>query len=134
MKLIHKVKKPTAFVFNYLTEMQKFVSVHPVIYKIESLEGDEYLVYEKLKFGFIPYSFTYKVTVEGNAELSTVVIKATVMKLVNIEMIFELKPEGENCIVNETINFKTILPVVSLMTKIFKEQHTRLFMNIGEVK
>ena len=68
MNLVHLVKKSPDFVFGYLTDMQKFVSVHPVIFKIENLKGREYLVYEKLKLGFIPYSFTYKVTVEGNEE------------------------------------------------------------------
>src|SRR5690606_40899548 len=46
-------------VFDYLTDMQKFVLVHPVISKIDSTGQESYLVHETLKFGFVPFSFTY---------------------------------------------------------------------------
>ena len=36
-------------VFSFLSDMQKFAEVHPVIYKIEKKGENEYLFFEKLK-------------------------------------------------------------------------------------
>ena len=35
MDLLFKLNKPPDLIFDYLTDMQKFVSVHPVISKID---------------------------------------------------------------------------------------------------
>jgi carbon monoxide dehydrogenase subunit G len=56
MTLPHHVDKPSDFIFDYLSDMQKFVSVNSVINKIVSLGGQQYKGYETLKIGFIPYS------------------------------------------------------------------------------
>ena len=57
MKLSFRIHKKSDLVFDYLTDMQKFVSVHPVISKIDNTGQESYLVHETLKFGFIPFSF-----------------------------------------------------------------------------
>jgi carbon monoxide dehydrogenase subunit G len=64
MKLSFKIHNNIDLIFGYLTNMQKFVSVHPVISKIDNTSNKNYLVDETLKFGFIPFSFTYPVTFE----------------------------------------------------------------------
>lgn len=132
MNLKFNVKQPLAVVFDYLTDMQKFVSVHPVIFKINRLDGNNYLVYEKLNF--IPFPFTYKVTVTGNSGNGTVTIKALVIKMVKIEMNYTLKELEGFTQINEVIHFETFLPVKSIMGKIFKTQHKKLFMNIENIK
>lgn len=132
MTLQFKLHQPADLVFNYLTDMQKFVSVHPVITKIEQTKDGNYLVYETLKFGFLPFSFTYSAAVEGNFEAKTVVIRATVMKITKIEMHFVIKAEKDGSTnIEETIHFKSPLPIKWLMQRIFKTQHEQLFKNIG---
>ena len=59
MVLTYSINKPVEIVYDCLTDMQKFVSVHPIIYKIENKGENEYLVFETLKVLFIPVSFTY---------------------------------------------------------------------------
>jgi carbon monoxide dehydrogenase subunit G len=130
MNLSFRIKKSSPFVFEYLTDMQKFVSVHPVIYKIDNRGKDSYLVYETLKFGFIPFSFTYPVTIEKNSKDKIVLIRAIVMKLTKIEMKFVLKTDGYFTVVEENIQFKSPLPVKNIMQGIFRKQHTQLFKNI----
>lgn len=66
MNLIFKIDQTTEIVFDYLTDMQKFVSVHAVISKIDRVSENNYLVHETLKVGFIPFSFTYPVFIEHN--------------------------------------------------------------------
>ena len=46
------------------------------------------------------------------------------------EPIFEIKEESNYSSVYESIQFKSVLPVRSLMEKIFKQQHKQLFLNI----
>jgi carbon monoxide dehydrogenase subunit G len=130
MTTTFKIKATPDIVFAYLIDMQKFSNVHPVISKISKTGIDSYLVHETLKFGFIPFSFTYPVKVESNEIEKTVIMKAIVMKMAKIEMHFELKPKGNYTIVSENINFETKLPIKPLLASIFRKQHAQLFKNI----
>ncbi len=130
MILEHKIKKPADFVFDYLTDMKKFVLVHPIIYKMEDLGNDNYKVYEKL--GLI--SFTYSATVKGDKANNTVNIKAVVMKMTHIEMNFNIKDEDGDSVIHETVSFKSFLPVKGIMSAIFRKQHKQLFSNIEKAE
>ena len=130
MKLTFRIKKNSDFIFDYLTDMQKFATVHPLISQIDSTANESYLVHETLTFGFIPFSFTYPVTLEKNVSDKIVVIRATVFKLTKIEMKFVLKADGHYTIIDEEIHFKSLLPVKFMTQNIFKKQHMQLFKNI----
>ena len=131
LNLAYNVNKPLDKVFEYLTDMDKFVSIHPVIDKIECLSNNFFLVYETLKFGFIPLSFKYQVILSSNLAEKTVEMKATVMKFTKIKMVFVLKSEGNSTHVTETIHFKSPFPIKRIMGKIFKKQHKILFNNMN---
>ena len=134
MNLKFEVNKPIHIVFEYLTDMRKFVSVHPVISKIDNISGNNFLVHETLTLVVIPISFTYPVTIDQNFNEKKVVIRAKIMKIIGIEMSYSLTSENNSTIVNETISFKSPFPIKSLMQKIFKKQHTILFKNIETSK
>lgn len=120
-------------VFEYLTDMKKFVSVHPVISKIDKLSERKYLVHETLKLGFIPFSFTYPVEIDKNVSDKTIIMIATIMKMVKIEIKYDLSMDKNSTIINETIIFKSILPVTLIMEKIFTKQHSLLFEKINNL-
>lgn len=130
MTLTFNINKPIDFVFDYLSDMQKFVSVHPIIYKIENKGNNNYLVYEKLKLLFIPVSFTYPAHVEENKETNQIIINAVVKKMTRIQMNFVLDNINGQTKITETIDFKSALPIKFIMQKIFRKQHTDLFKNI----
>ena len=130
MKLSLRIHKNLDFVFDYLTDTQKFVSVHPVISQIDNIGNESYLVHETLKFGFIPFSFTYPVTIRKSTLDKTVTIRATVFKLTKIEMKFILKADNDYTIIDEEILFKSPLPIKFTMEGIFKKEHSQLFKNI----
>ena len=130
MELSFRLKKTSDFIFDYLTDMRKFVSVHPVIFKIDKTGKNSYLVHEKLKLGIIPFSFSYPVTIEKNNIDKVIIIHATVMKLTEIVMKFVLKTENGETIVEENIKFKSRLPIIFIMESIFRKQHGQLFKNI----
>jgi carbon monoxide dehydrogenase subunit G len=131
LNLAFKVKKPLDTVFEYLTDMDKFVSIHPVIDKIEPLSKNIFLVHETLKLGFIPVSFRYQFFLNMNLLEKTVEMNATVMKFTKIKMAFVLKSEGHSTQVAETILFKSTFPIKWFMSKIFKKQHAKLFANMN---
>jgi carbon monoxide dehydrogenase subunit G len=133
MKISFKIHKHIDFVFDYLTDMQRFILVHPVIYKIENTSEKNYLVHETLHFGFVPFSFTYPVKIEYSKPGKTVVIRAIVFKLTKIEMKFVLKEDNGHTIIQEEIQIKSPLPVKFIMESIFRKQHNQLFKNI-EIK
>lgn len=133
MELTFALKKSPAFVFDYLTDMDKFAKVHPVITKIEHLGSGDYLVYETLKLGFIPYSFTYRVTIASDPVLNRIVINAVVMKMTRITMDYSIRPEGNGSVVDEIITIKSALPVKGIVQKVFREQHHQLFTNIDKL-
>ena len=130
MNLTYTLNQPPALIFDYLTDMEKFASIHPVISRIDRTGDNNYLVHETLKMGFVPFSFTYPVTIKSDRTRNAVTIKATVMKLTQIEMNFTIRREGEHSVVDESISFKSILPVKALMERIFREQHTLLYQNM----
>jgi carbon monoxide dehydrogenase subunit G len=130
MKLSFRIQKTTDFIFEYLTDMQKFVSVHPVITQIDEMGNDSYLVHETLNFGFIPFSFTYRISIEKNQFDQIIIIRGIVMKLTKIEMKFALKQDMDFTLVEENIQIKSLLPVKSMMESIFRKQHIQLFKNI----
>ena len=133
MILHFSVKKPIAFVFEHLSNMDKFTEIHPVIYKVEALGQNNYLIFEKLTFAFIPYAFTYPAQVRSNYENYSVTMRAHVMKLVSINIVFELKTEGDTTLVKETVEFRSFLPLQPLLKLIFKKQHSEFFSRLNKL-
>lgn len=132
MNLTFRVQKPPDIVFDYLTDMQKFASVHPVISRIEKKDEQNYLIYETLKVGFIPLSFAYPAQIKKDKNCIT--MRATVLKLTKIELTFNLKADGENAtIVTENVKIKTLFSLKYMIELIFKKQHKQLFKNLENV-
>jgi carbon monoxide dehydrogenase subunit G len=115
MKISFKVKKNSEFISQYLTDMQKFTSVHPIISKIDSLGNNTYLFHETLTFAAIPFSFKYQTLVEERE--SEILMNANVLKLVKISITFEFIEEGEYTIVVEKVKFQTFLPIHFILKK-----------------
>lgn len=134
MQLIFKINKPVETVLEYLTNMDQFVLVHPVITGIDHIKGNNYLVHETLRILFIPLAFTYTVSVQSDVSKNSVLISAMVMGKTAIEMKYVLTGSTSDTMVNETIFFYAPFPVKWMLKKIFRKQHAALFRNICAVK
>jgi carbon monoxide dehydrogenase subunit G len=130
MQLRHTVTKKADVVFEYLTDMQKFVAVHPVIFKIDKIKENSFLAHEKLSFGIVNIKFNYPFTIEKNKAENEIIMRATVMKLILIEIRINLIETEEFTTIEEKIIFKSILPVKFMLQSIFIKQHKLLFKNI----
>ncbi len=130
-KFTFKIFTDIAIIKQHLTDVDKFVSVHPLIYKMTDLGHGKYKVHEKIKIGFIHYRFTYKATISQRDNI--VNIDASIMGLTKLSMQFMLQKEDEGTLVHETLSIKSVLPIKDFMKKLIQEQHQVLFKNI-EIK
>ncbi len=119
-------------VFAYLTDMQKFCSIHPVIYKITPTnKKDNFLIYEKLNWGLIPFSFNYPAKVISNYESMDVRMHARIFIMVNIHLTFKFKSSLEHTHITELVKVQSIFPIKWLVYRILRTQHTILFKNMN---
>jgi len=130
MKLNFKLKSSTQKVFSILSDAKLFEKFHPVIFKIDDLGNDNYLIHETLTFLLIPITFTYPAKILSNKEKGMVQMTAVVMKLVKVELNFLIKEFTTYTEVVEDIKINSWLPAHPVMMMIFKKQHGKLFLNI----
>lgn len=130
LKLLFKLPQPAVVIFEYLSEMPKFVYVHPVITQMEPLGNNCYRVHETLRWCGVPISFTYPVHVEHNKAAGRITMQATVLKLIHINLQFSIRTESGLTVVEETVTIKTRFPIQRMMKNIFRTQHTLLFKNL----
>lgn len=130
MKLNFKLKSSTQKVFSILSDAKQFEKFHPVIFKIDDLGNDNYLIHETLTFLLIPITFTYPAKILSNKEKGMVQMNAVVMKLVKVELNFLIKEFTTYTEVVEDIKINSWLPAHPVMMMIFKKQHGKLFLNI----
>lgn len=133
MLLRFTLAQPADVVFDHLTDPHKFVSVHPVISRMEPLGTNRYRVYETLRLGGLPFSFTYRAAISADEAAKTVRIDASVFGLTRIDMHFRVVEQDGKTVVEEDVTFQSVLPVKPLMEKVFRQQHRRLFQNIENV-
>lgn len=134
MILEFKSELPELEVFAYLSDMQKFCSIHPVIYKITPTnKKDNFLIYETLKFALIPFSFNYPAQIISNYETKYVRMQARIFKMVNIHLTFEIKSRSGHTHITELVEVHSIFPIKWLVYRIPRTQHTTMFENINIV-
>lgn len=130
MVLTHQLNKSPEEVFRFLTDMELFKTVHPVVQKIEDRGPYEYLVTEKMKLGPIPYRVQYPLFIQSDAGTLWVQYHGIVAGMAHLYMDFNLSGDAKHCTVREDIRFQSLLPVFFMVKPIFKMQHQKLFENI----
>ncbi len=130
MKLEFIVQRPIGQVFPFLANAEQFVRVHPAIYRYEHMSDQTYRFYETLQLGFIPLHLRYTATISTNTDQNEVHMRANLLGIVTIDILFALSPKESATFVQETITFKTFLPVPFFVKTIFSNVHRQLFKNI----
>ncbi len=114
-------------VFNYISQPDLFVSIHPVIYKIQELEMGSWKIFEKLHFGGIPFSFSYPASMQCDSVTREITMKAVVMNVVAINLLFQIQKEVDATKVFEAVTISSLLPVHPFVKSVFLKQHQVLF-------
>jgi len=134
MQLQFRVSKSPEQVFSVLSDMQKFVSVHPVISQALPLGDSVFNIQETLHFARIPFRFRYRAQLIASQTEQRVIMTARVLYLVNIHIRFDITLESGRTLILEEVNFKSILPVHYFLKRIFSEQHGKLFAAIEKLE
>jgi carbon monoxide dehydrogenase subunit G len=130
LALKHQSKRDPEHLYACLSDMEKFVAVHPVIRKIENLHPSGFRFYETLRFFYIPFSFQYKVEVLANDKDKSVQMVSNIFGLVDLRLDFIIVPTAEGNHLEEKVYFKAKVPVLGLMKLVFRKQHKKLFQNM----
>lgn len=129
MKTLHfTLQKEKAFIATFLTDPERFVSVHPLIYRMEPLGDGQFKVFEQVMLGPLPIRFTYKA--EISEKQNAIFIRAVVMRLTNISMTFRFESSGNSTTVIEDVDISSPLPIRRFMEKLIAEQHQIMFQTI----
>jgi len=116
-----KVRKDVITIKQYLTNIEKFVNVHPLIYKMTALGENKHKVFEKVMIGVMLYNFTYKAFITHDKD--SVKIVATIMGITTISMLFTFKEEDNITTTNERLTVNSPLPIKNYMYKLIEKQH-----------
>lgn len=130
LQLRFELKSPARFVFENLSDTDKFVAIHPLIQRMERVGPNDYVVYERIKVWIFPFRFTYPATVVSDRSSMKVTMCATVMRLTSVRMEYDIQPKADGCLVCEDITFATWLPVRFILRRLFQTQHRKLFANL----
>lgn len=130
MQLKFNSYKSPDTILAFLSDMEKFQSVHPVIAKIIKQSDGRYHFVEVMKLGFIPIRFRYPVSVFVDSENRIITMKAVVLRFSQLEIEFKIAAANGVTSILENVKFKSILPVKGLFYRFFRKQHVILFQNI----
>lgn len=130
MILNYEILKPINEVYYYLSDMDKYVLVHPIIYKIDKISENYYSIFETLKLGIFTFTVKYPAQIDCDFKAKKIKMTAQVLKMIKIEIVFNLKTLGSKTSIEETITFKSFIPIGIFLSSIFKNQHQLLFNNI----
>jgi hypothetical protein len=128
--LNYEILKPISEVYYYLSDMNKYVLVHPIIYKIDKISENYYSIFETLKIGLFPIKVKYPAQIDCDFKAKRIKMTAQVLKMIKIEIVFNLKTSGTKTSIEETITFNSFIPIGIFLASIFKNQHQILFKNI----
>ena len=123
-------KQEAALVFACLSDMQWFCKVHPLMMSIERVNGNTYKIRERLKWPFLPFSFTYTFDLFVNEENSEVRFEATIQKFTRMVLSFSMVPSEGGTMVQEQVNLRSPFPIHGFMESLMQEQHRILFQQI----
>lgn len=134
MVLEYLLNKPISFVFKHLADPYEFVKVHPLIYKCEQVGNNEFRFYEKQQFlGFISHRFSYIVQVNADPDKQRVTMNAVAMRIVKIELIFQLSEKQGKTYIQEDVNLQAIFPILFFANHIFRTVHKTIFEHIEKL-
>lgn len=133
MEHTFQVNQEYYVLFDYLTDMQKYQSLNPAVTKIVDLGNGKYKIYKRLRFAYIPYFFSFPMTLTSNEDKLSINMEATILWLNKLEVGFRMIPMINYTIIEEIATWKSLIPIGCLMENSIKKQHKILFKNINDL-
>ncbi len=132
--LIHHVNHPVADVYPYFSDIHKFISIHPVIYKCDMLAEHSYLLYERLKIAGLGISFSYKVEIESLVPDQQVVMFSEIRKGATLKLVFDFSGSNGKTMLTETVTFNGPAIIKPFFVPFLAKTHMRMIRNLNDLK
>ena len=129
--LIHHVAAKVEKIFPFFNEMDRFIAVHPVIYKSEMIEPGQYRLYEKLDLKLFKVSFSYTVRIEKSVADQQVIMFSEIRKGVELRLKFDFQAKEGTTQIHETVTFNAPAIICPLFLKFLTKQHKLLITNVA---
>ncbi len=129
--LVHDLNAPVEKIFPFFSDMDKFVGVHPVIYKCTCLGGNEYRLFERLSLAFFKISFSYLVTLEKSVINQQVVMYSKIRRGATLRLTFDFTEAKNTTRITETVDFDGPPGISTLFIKFLTRMHNNLIENLG---
>jgi hypothetical protein len=117
--------------YNYFSDIDKFVSIHPVIYKCAPIEENAYLLYERLKFAGLGISFSYKVVFESRTPHLQVIMFSEIRKGARLKLIFDFRSNNDQTILTETLWFDGYAVIKPFFIPFLAKTHIEMIKNLN---
>lgn len=131
MILTFQLQQPASLVYDHLADAQKFSAIHPVIYKVQQLNEEEYKFYECLRIFNIPFRFTYLVNIRPQPEKQRIEMSSEVKRGVHLRLDFSLSSVNDKTVVEEKVHIKAPPIIHQIFSAILVKAHRQLFHNLN---
>jgi hypothetical protein len=128
--LKHNIPYPVTSVYPYFSDINKFVSIHPVIYKCDPVSIKEYKLYEKLSLGLFKVSFSYIVIMETTAHNVKVVMFSIIRKGVTLRLTFDFTTTPGGTEIIETVEFSGPFGIGGFFLNFLTKVHRKIVDNL----
>ena len=130
--LIHHIPANIDKVFPFFNDIDRFVAVHPVIYKAEATGTNQYRLFEKLDLKFCKVSFSYMVSIETSVPGKQVIMFARIRKGVTLRLQFDFIADNNTTHIHETVTFNAPAVICPIFLKFLTRQHQLLVAKVRE--
>lgn len=133
--LIFEFPQPIEELFPFFSDANKFVDIHPVIYKCQHLKDSDFQLFERLKLiGNLGFSFSYPVTFTAIHDKQQVTMTSQIRKGVHLELLFDFKAIEGKTILTESVTFTGPFFIRPLFIPFLAKVHTRMVAGLGGVQ
>lgn len=126
----HQIQAPASVVWSYLSDLNKFAEVHPIICKVDTYGGGAYRLYERLPLGPLSLRFSYPVQVTLDPQENIIRYVSKVLGIVVLDMRFHIVDRGDHSVTHEVIEIRSRLPVERYTAAECEKYHRMVFANI----
>ena len=131
MNINYLIDAPVREVFPFFADLVKFGDTHPIIFRVDDLGNNEYLIHEKLNLIVYHHKFTYKATLESAELNNKVTIYSNVQKGVYLHLTFVFNEVNGQTRIDETISVKASPLVKMIFHPLLRKSHLKLVNEIA---
>ncbi|HMI06062.1 MAG TPA: hypothetical protein VK528_00845 [Flavobacterium sp.] len=131
----YRIHSHTRDIFQYLTDMQKLATAHPLVTSVDELGDSNYRFHVTLTLGFIPIYFTCPVTLlESDGDKNTLRVRVTLFKYNTVEIGYRMIGTDDFSLIEESMHYTSLPPMKHLMSKYLKKVHYKFYKKIDTLE